>query len=174
MEDGTGQWRLKLMVRPVKNEKETKFLGIWLDNRLNYHKQVREVNSKVSKANSLMTYLNKKSKGMELHGSHTALVLYKSLVRSITDYGSFVYYPRESYQRIKLERAQFLGIRTALGYRNSTPNNIIIAESKMRLLRDRAALLARNFLSKILIYGEEELIESVEELCRTENYAMYI
>lgn len=44
----------------------------------------------------------------------------------------------------------------------------------MRLLRDRAVLLARNFLSKILIYGEEELIESVEELCRTENYARYI
>lgn len=66
MEDGTGQWRLKLMICPVKNEKEAKFLGIWLDNRLNYHKQVREVKSKVSKANSLMTYLNKKSKGMEL------------------------------------------------------------------------------------------------------------
>lgn len=79
----------------------------------------------------------------------------------------------ENHQRIKLERAQFLGIRTALGYRNSTSNNVIIAESKVRLLKDRAALLARNFLSKTLVYGKEELINSVEELCRAENYARY-
>lgn len=52
---------------------------------------------------------------------------------------------RESYQRMKLERTQYLGIRTTLGYRNSTSNNVIIAESKMRLLKNRAGLLARNF-----------------------------
>lgn len=115
-----------------------------------------------------MTYLNKKSKGMEVN---TALMLYKSLVRSITEYGIFIYYPTEANLRLKLERAQYLGLRTAMGYRNSTPNNVIIAEAKVRLLRDRAHLLARNFLSKNLIYGERQLIEQIEEYSRKENYA---
>jgi len=87
---------------------------------------------------------------------NTSLMLYKSLITSITKYDNFVYYLRENNQRIKLERAQYLGIRTALSYRNST-NNIIIAESKLILLKDRAGLLVRNFLSKKLIYGEIEL-----------------
>ncbi|XP_011694047.1 PREDICTED: uncharacterized protein LOC105453624 [Wasmannia auropunctata] len=68
-------------------------------------------------------------------------------------------------------KAQYLGIRTALGYRNSTPNNLIVAEAKVRLLRDKAGLLARNFLSKVLTYGERDLIEKVEELSRQENLA---
>lgn len=51
-----------------------------------------------------MTYLNKKSKEMEVN---TTLMLYKSIVRSVTDLGIFVYYPRKDTQRLKLERAQF-------------------------------------------------------------------
>lgn len=161
---------IKINNTKVNNEKEAKFLGIWLDNKLSYHKQVNEVRGKVNKANSIMTYLNKKSKGMEVN---TALMLYKSLIRSITEYGNFVYYPKENLQRLKYERAQYLGIRTALGYRNSTPNNVIVAEAKVRLLRDRAGLLARNFLSKVLTYGERDLIGKIEELSRQENLARF-
>ncbi|XP_071579545.1 uncharacterized protein [Temnothorax nylanderi] len=103
-----------------------KFLAIWLDNRLNFHRQVQEV----------------KGKGTEVN---TALMLYKSLVRSVADYGIFVYFPRDSAFQLKLERTQYMGIRTALGFRNSTPNNVLIAEAKIRLLRDRADMLGRNF-----------------------------
>lgn len=152
----------------IENSYGAKFLGIWLDNRLTFRQQINEIRGKVNKANSLMTYLNKKSKGMEVN---TALMLYKSLVRSITEYGIFIYYPTKANLRLKLERAQYLGLRTAMGYRNSTPNNVIIAEAKVRLLRDRAHFLARNFLSKNLIYGERQLIEQIEEYTRKENYA---
>ncbi|XP_071579351.1 uncharacterized protein [Temnothorax nylanderi] len=151
-------------------QREAKFLGIWLDSRLDFHKQVQETKGKVTKANSLMTYLNKKSKGMEVN---TALMLYKSLIRAITDYGNFVYFPKEQNQKLKMERTQYLGIRTALGYRNSTPNNVIIAEAKVTLLRDRAELLARNFLSKISIYGDEEMCKRIEELTHNEDFARY-
>lgn len=108
-----------------------------------------------------MNYLNKISKGIEVN---TALMLYKCIVRSVTDYSNFIYYPKESLWQLKFERAQYRGIRTALGYRNSTPNNVIIAEAKVRLLRDRAGLLARNFLSKILTYGERDICSKLDEL----------
>lgn len=154
----------------IYNQKGTKFLGIWLDNKLNFHRQVQEVRGKVNKANSIMKYLNKKSKGIEVN---TALMLYKSIVRSITDYSNFVYFPKEVIWQFKLKRTQYMGLRTALGYRNNTPNNVIIAEAKVRLLKDRAEMLARNFLSKIMIYGEEAIMEKLDELIKHENYARY-
>ncbi|XP_071634789.1 uncharacterized protein [Temnothorax longispinosus] len=153
----------------INAQTEAKFLGIWLDSKLEFMKQVQEVKGKVSKANSLMVYLNKKYKGMEVN---TALMLYKSLIRSITNYGNFVYFPKRADQKLKMERTQYLGICTALGYKNSTPNNVIIAEAKVTLLRDRAELLA-SFLSKISIYGEEDLCTKIEELVQNEDYARY-
>lgn len=152
----------------IMNVKEVKFLGIWLDNKLTFHKQIQEMRGKVNKANSLMRYLNKVSKGMEVN---TALMLYKSLVRSITDYCNFLYFPKEELWKLKFERVQYMGIRTALGFRNSTPNNVVIAEAKVQLLRDRAGLLARNFLSKIRIYREEQPCEKLDELILQENMA---
>ncbi|XP_067205333.1 uncharacterized protein [Linepithema humile] len=136
--------RLTINDIQVMNEKEVKFLGIYLDNRLNFRKQTQEVRSKVFKANMIMSYLNKKSRGMEVMRLcvNTALMLYKNMVRSVTDYAIFVYYPKEKTYSLKIERAQFLGIRKALGYRNSTPNNVIIAEAKVKFLKDRAKMLA--------------------------------
>ncbi|KYN29936.1 hypothetical protein ALC57_00606 [Trachymyrmex cornetzi] len=152
------------------NRKETRFLGVWLDGGLGFHKQVNEIRGRVDKANAILKYLSKISKGVEVN---TALLLYKSLVQSVTDYGIFVYYPRERSIQLKLERTQFKGIRTALGYRNSTPNNVLIAEAKVMLLRDRADMLARNFLSKIFVYGEEELRTKLSNLKAADNYARF-
>lgn len=100
-------------------------------------------------------------------------MLYESIVRSITEYGNFIYYPEERTERIKMERAECAGIRTALGYRNSTPTNVMIAEAKVKMLRDRAQLLARNFAIKNLVYVESCITESIEELTGAKNYARY-
>ncbi|KYQ60572.1 hypothetical protein ALC60_00372 [Trachymyrmex zeteki] len=152
------------------NCKEARFLGVWLDGGLNFHKQVDEIRGRVDRTNSILKYLSKTSRGVEVN---TALLLYKSLVRSVTDYGVFIYYPRERSIQLKLERTQYKGIRTVLGYRNSTPNNVLIAEAKVMLLRDRADMLARNFLSKVFVYGEEELRIKINNLKAAENYARF-
>ena len=80
-----------------------------------------------------MTYLNKKSKSTEVN---TALLLYKSLMISRIDYGIFLYNPNTKELSLKLERVQFLNIRITLGFKNSTPNNVSIAETKVRLLTE--------------------------------------
>lgn len=145
-------------------------MGICFDNRLKFNKQIKVARSKVDKTNSILKYLSRISRGVEVN---TALMLYKSIVRSVLDYGLFVYAPNDSTQILKLERAQFLGIRTALGYRNSTPNNVIIAEAKVILLMDRARMLAKNFCSKIFKYGEIDLKNSLDNLRIKENYVRY-
>lgn len=132
---------------------EARFLGIWLNNKLKFDKHVSDIRARVNKANNIMKYLSSIARGVEVN---TALMLYKSMVRSVLDYGLFIYSPSIKSLQLNLERAQFLGIRTALGYRNSTPNNVIVAESKVILLRDRALknLLVKKFCTKTYKYGE--------------------
>ena len=55
----------------------------------------------------------------------TLIILYKSFVRSILDYGCFVYFPTQLNQIEKLEKIQYAVIRLALGYRINTPTNIL-------------------------------------------------
>lgn len=43
-------------------------------------------------------------------------------------------------------------------YRNSTPINIMIAESKIEKIEDRAELLARNYWIKIVTRNDRKMI----------------
>ncbi|XP_039314694.1 uncharacterized protein LOC113003343 [Solenopsis invicta] len=164
--------QLYITVKNTKifNNQGARFLGIWLDNRIDFNKHIMDIRGRVNKANNLMKYLSNVSRGIEVN---TALILYKSLVRSVIDYGLFIYYPCQKSTQLKLERCQFLGIRTALGYRNSTPNNVIIAESKVVLIKDRAKMLAKNFCSKIYKYGESSVRLSLDDLKSKELFARY-
>lgn len=131
-------------------ERCAKFLGIWFDVDLSFIKDCDYTRDRM-RANSMFKFFNKVSRGIEVN---TSLMLYKSLIRSIVDYGSYIFVPMRRNQRIKIERAQYMGLRTALGYRNSIPTNVIIAESKVMTIADRAGFLTRNTLAKIIAYGE--------------------
>ncbi|XP_077257687.1 uncharacterized protein LOC143894890 [Temnothorax americanus] len=127
--------------------RESKFLGIWIDNGLKFSHQIQEVRSMVDRANAVIRYLCSISKGLEVN---TALMLYKSLVC------------RDANSVLKLERTQYKGIKTALGYRNSTPNNVIVAEAKVRLLTDRAEMLARNYLYKAMAHNLDGVCDRIQ------------
>lgn len=103
-------------------------------------------------ANRILKMCNKISWGIEVN---TALILYKSLVKSVMDYAMFVYYLNKKDTGYKIEQAQFAGLRTALEYRNSTLTNVMIAESKVMLMKYRAELLAVLFLSIKLVIEEK-------------------
>lgn len=80
------------------------------------------------------------------------------MVRAVLDYALFIFYPREEKLGIKLERAQFLDLRTALGLRQITPINII-AEAGVMLIKNKASYLAENFMLKTLTYRNKILKE---------------
>lgn len=117
------------------------------------------------KVNGLLRYCNGITKGMEVN---TTVMLYKSLVRSTIDYGSYIFYPQNANNSLKVERAQFLGLRTALGFRKSTPNNVLLGEAKVMSIKDRATYLARNFMIKTMAYGDEDLKSNIEKLNKEE------
>ncbi|KYN27894.1 hypothetical protein ALC57_02698 [Trachymyrmex cornetzi] len=61
----------------------------------------------------------------------------------------------------------------ALGYRNSASNNVLIAEPKVMLLRERAGFLARNQVSKIAIYGQDYMSNRLDSLTDLENFHVF-
>lgn len=56
----------------------------------------------------------------------------------------------------------------ALGYRNSTPTNVLMEESKLPYLQDRADLLAKNFWLKMWRRGKWEILQGMNKLNRLE------
>ncbi|XP_077257553.1 uncharacterized protein LOC143894798 [Temnothorax americanus] len=158
---------ISIMVKGVTipNSSESRFLGVRVDNQVKFEGHIQDVRAKIEKANSILKYLNSVTRGTDCY---TALLLYKSLVRSVTDYGCFVYAPTTGSLRLKLERGQYLGLRTALGTRNSTPTNVLVAEAKVDLLSVRAMMLAKNFCTKMIKYGNPSIRESIDILSQKE------
>ncbi|XP_024869352.1 uncharacterized protein LOC112453041 [Temnothorax curvispinosus] len=134
----------------IPNIEESRFLGVRMDNQLKFVSHIQDCHQ-----------------GSGLH--HSTYMLYKSLVRSVSDYGCFVYAPTSSsLLRLKLERGQFLGLRTAMGFRNSTPTNVLVAEAKVDLLSERAMMLAKNFWFKIIKNGNPDIKRSISNLSNKE------
>lgn len=130
----------------VKSSKSARFLGVIFDYKLSFNQHIAWIQKKCNKAINIVKFLC----GI-WWGAHpdTLLTIYKSFVRSIIDYCIFVYFPKRKEAIQKLERIQFAAIRTALGLRKSTPVNILMAESKLDFIKDRARYLCNRYLIKI-------------------------
>lgn len=90
-------------------------------------------------------------------------MLYKSYVRSVIEYRIGLWYPRGYKEKLKLERIQYAGIRKAMGYRCSTPTNML-AEAKVIRIEDRAKYLVNNLIIENLMYENQDLKEKLNIL----------
>ena len=79
----------------------------------------------------------------------TLIILYKSCLRSLIDYGFYIYAPSSVKLINKLERIQYIAIRNLLGLRISTPTSILLAEAKLLFIKDRTELLCYFYLAKV-------------------------
>lgn len=145
----------------VKYEKEATFLGLKLDNKLSFNNHNNELKERVDKRCNILKFLCKVSWGMEVN---TSLMVYKSFIRSVMDYASYTYCPADWKGKEKLEKMQYKGIRIAMGYRNSTPKNVMTLESRLMKIKDRIGYLARNFITRNFIYGRKDIIERVKRM----------
>ena len=131
----------------IESSEYVRYLGIILDYKLSFKRHVEYVHNKCLKSLNILKFLRGTWWGAD---PNTLLVIYKSYIRSLIDYSSFVYFPRNKIDVNKLEKIQYSAIRYALGYRISTPTNILIAESKLVYIKERAKYLCYSYLSKII------------------------
>lgn len=133
-------------------------MGIIFDHKLTFNQHIAYVQKRCHQAVNIVKFLCG-----TWWGAHpdTLLTLYKSYVRSIIDYGLFVWFPTHKKAIQKIERIQYSALRAALGMRKSTPVNVLIAESKLNFIRDRAQYLCKRYLTKILSNRESPIYKTM-------------
>ena len=135
-----GETHIKIGEHIIKFSATAKFLGITFDYKLSFMPQINTLILKCAKKMNIIKFLCGVKWGAD---PSTLLTLYKSYVCSLIDYGSFIFFPKSQQHIETLEKIQFANVRAVMGYRISTPTNLIIAESKIQSIRERTAALCK-------------------------------
>lgn len=131
----------------IKSVPNGRFSGIQCDSKLNFYARIRNLQLQTSKALNILKFIRST---WTVTNPQTMLAFYTSYILSILDYGSFVYYPcNNKAEKYKLEKIQYAAIRIAMGYRNSTPTNVLLWESKLVSFENRTMVLGSVHLSKL-------------------------
>lgn len=89
--DRDNKIRMRIKGKRIGNVRSAKFLGVTFDSKVKFGKQLTQIQNKTDNALSIMRYMCRVSWGME---TNTALMIYRAYVRSILEYGLFIYYTR--------------------------------------------------------------------------------
>lgn len=131
---------LTLGNQPIKFENHVKFLGLIFDRKLTWKKHFDYLEERSKPILNLMRYVQANNFGM---GTETLIMLYKSLLRSILDYGCQVFNSASNSLKLKLDKIQYKGLRIALGALTSTPvENLLVeaGEKPLQIRRDEFSL----------------------------------
>jgi hypothetical protein len=124
------------------------FLGLVLDSRLSWEPHLRQLRVSCERSLNILRVLSGASWG----GDRTIMLrLYRSLVRSKLDYGSFIYGSATQGKLRILDPVHHEGIRLATGAFRTSPVVSLYAESGEPSLSVRRKLLC-NYASKLAAY----------------------
>lgn len=140
--------------------KTVKYLGIHINSRLNWSKQIDYTVAKCQKSTNILKALT-----TTWWGGHpdTLLNIYKAIVRSHLDYGCLLWSNISKKQSDKLNRAQHQALRICLGSMKSTPIPCILAEAAEPPLKLRRQFLARKYILRTFQNKSENLISKFSE-----------
>lgn len=135
-----------------------KYLGLILDSRLQWRDHIIYTVNRCEGACNVLKCTTKHYWGAD---RQTALLFYKSYVRSMIDYGSLFYGSASKTNLRHLDRVQYKCLRIVLGAMRSTPCPILLAEAGEPPLHLRRLCLARRFITKITFFDISGLIVDV-------------
>ncbi|CAH2228573.1 jg20702 [Pararge aegeria aegeria] len=138
-----------------------KFLGVFLDSRLNGIAHIDYILKKCEKNINILRALS----GV-WWGSHpfSQKLLYNAIVRSHLDYGLFVLDPINKLAFNKLNKIQFKCLRLILGAMKSSPTNVLQVECVDPPILIRSQYLCDCFISKVLQLSSHPLLDRLNEL----------
>lgn len=143
---------------------EVKYLGMILDQKLTYKSHINEI---IRKAEQNFNVL-RATTHLKWGATPTiSLIIYKSFVRSILDYGAIWYGQCSKTLLQKLESIHNKCIRLCLGYLRSTPIDVLLAESTEIPFKLRIKLLADRFVFKSYEQNRENVYNKIHELTTT-------
>jgi len=149
---------LRLNNKTITVKKEAKFLGLIFDQKLTFRPHIKYLKERCKKALNLIRVVA----SMEWGGDRTVLLrLYRSLIRSKLDYGSFIYgAARQSYIKC-LDPVAHQGLRLALGAFRTSPVESLYAEAGEAPLYIRREKLALQYTAKLSEHPENPTHKAV-------------
>jgi len=138
-----------------------RFLGVFLDPKLSGNLHANYVINKSGKLANIIKFL----RGV-WWGSHprTLLNIYKAMIRGTSDYASFLFPFHNKGLTECFERVSRRALRYCVGFRSSTPCNIVYAETCVGPARFRSDYLAQKLLFKSLAIRPNILIDNLQKL----------
>lgn len=134
-----------------------KFLGMNFDRKLNWNRHIKILRNKAMGTIRILRTLSNTRWGSD---RRTLLVLYKSLVLSKIDYGSFIYSTASKTALKSLDSVHNPGVRLATGALRTSPVISLLSESGMlplNLCRDTQLMAYATRASSLLshpLYGD--------------------
>lgn len=144
----------------IQAKATAKYLGITLDYRLEWRKQLEVMVTNVRKRIDILKFMRS-----TWEGGHpkTLMLFYKSYVRGYMDYCS-IYLKDDSNKHMKkLEILQRRAMRFTMGYRNSVPNGNVYAETKMPPLTKRFQKTAIKFAVNLASYEKNPVYSAIRK-----------
>lgn len=131
---------------PIPSKPRFKFLGVWFDQKLLWKYHIEQVHAHCINLKNLFKIIANSKCGPP---AQTLFLLYKTLVRSKTDYGLIAYGNASKSSLSKIDIACRAIIRIILGAKSSTPMEILYAESSSEPISTRRLWLASKYLIKL-------------------------
>ena len=149
---------LFLYGQPIPVVDKVKFLGLYFDKKLNFKFHIDYLRCKCLKTINLLRVVSKRDWGAD---KETLLRLYRSLVRSKLDYGSFIYASaRPSYLK-KLNVVQNQALRVCLGAFRTSPIPSLHVEAGELPMNMRCKKLALQFALRICSNPENPAFDAL-------------
>lgn len=144
---------------------KVKFLGIWFDSRLSGRAHLSYLVDKGRKILNVISALAGIGWGAQ---PIALLTIYKAIFRSAIEYGAAVFRLKKNKSIfIIIQRLQYKCLRIALGYRLSTPINVILDEAKEPPLVFRFSYMMAKYIIKNLSLLFNPVIDSLAAICES-------
>ncbi|KZR96395.1 Uncharacterized protein APZ42_009289, partial [Daphnia magna] len=145
----------------IQPKKSAKFLGVTFDYKLLWKEQIEQVIAKCMRVKNLLKVLTNTKAGPS---TPTLILLFKSLVQSIIDYGLIAYGNTSKTNLEKLDIVHRAIIRIILGSKISTPKEILYAESDTAPIATRRKWLTRKYLINLSTRPRNPMYNTAKEL----------
>lgn len=139
-----------------------KYLGIWLDRKLRWSKQINELREKSSKVLNVFKVLA--GSGWGIHPTHLRRLYIISCIRSRLDYASFLYGSSCKTHTSKLDKIQNQCMRVIGGFIKTTPIHVMECELHLPPLNVRRHYLAGKYWLKAKSFSNHKIIPILDDL----------
>ncbi len=168
---------LEIYGKKINKENNTKYLGIYIDQNVNFHHHIKEMRKKCETRLNFIKALRSKKWDTK---TNTKLQVYNSLIRSITDYAAPLLQNITETATKKIETIQYNSMLHILKQPPRTSHKKMRAKLNIGTLNRRHKQLKRNYLQKALkdnkliidLYNEHKQFNKVHGITNP-KYSMF-